>query len=84
MNRNTSGRDTLLRKIQEVDFALYETTLYLDTHPDDEKALQLLHEYAESSKMLKQKYQSLFGPFTADANTENTWEWIHGPWPWEM
>ena len=84
MNRNTSGRESLLKKIQETDFALYETTLYLDTHPNDEKALALHKEYANASMELKQKYQSLFGPLTPAANTENTWEWVHGPWPWEM
>ena len=84
MNKNTAPRDVLMRNIQETDFALYEITLYLDTHPHDEKALALLKEYAERSKELKHKYQSLYGPLTPAANTADTWEWVCGPWPWEM
>ena len=84
MNRNAENRNALLRKIQEIDFALYETTLYLDTHPCDEKALHLHKEYASASKELKEQYQMQYGPLTPAANTEDAWEWLRGPWPWEM
>ena len=84
MNSNARNREALMRKIQEVDFALYETTLYLDTHPCDEKALKLHKEYAEASKELKKHYSEMFGPLTPAHNMQDAWEWVCGPWPWEM
>ena len=84
MNTNMRNREALMRKIQEVDFALYETTLYLDTHPHDEKALALHKEYAEASKNLKKHYNEMFGPLTPADNMSDKWEWVCGPWPWEM
>ena len=84
MNRNCQNRDALLKKIQETDFALYETTLYLDTHPDDEKALCLHKEYTAASKELKHMYNETYGPLTPADNTQDSWAWVCGPWPWEM
>ena len=84
MSRRSPAQTALLLKIQETDFALYETTLYLDTHPDDEKALCLHKEYAAASKQLKHEYESQYGPLTPAGNKGDTWEWLCGPWPWEM
>ncbi|MFR8975716.1 MAG: spore coat protein CotJB, partial [Eubacteriales bacterium] len=33
-----------MRKIMEIDFALNEMVLFLDTHPNDKKALALYHK----------------------------------------
>ena len=33
------NRDELMRKIQETGFALYDLTLFLDTHPQNQMAL---------------------------------------------
>ncbi len=85
MNTNVPNRAALLRKIMEVDFALNETVLYLDTHPDCKRALALYHEYAEKSKELKTCYNENYGPLSPDDNVSKTsWDWICAPWPWEM
>ena len=51
-------REEMAMKIRELDFALVELGLYLDTHPDDRRALCLHNNYARQVKDLKDKYQS--------------------------
>ncbi|MFR8975985.1 MAG: spore coat protein CotJB, partial [Eubacteriales bacterium] len=42
------------------------------------------HKYADKSRELKAVYNENFGPLTpADNLSEDCWEWVHGPWPWE-
>ena len=41
------ARKELLQKINEVSFAVNDITLYLDTHPCDEKALAYHEEMSE-------------------------------------
>ena len=40
-------RAEMMKKIREYNFAVIELGLYLDTHPDDAKALCLYREYAK-------------------------------------
>lgn len=75
-------REEMAMKIRELDFALVELGLYLDTHPDDRKALCLHNHYAKKVKELKDKYQRVYGPLTMDYPC-NKWRWLEMPWPWE-
>ena len=45
MNQQMSQKQ-LLQWINMVSFAVNDITLYLDTHPDDEEALNYLKHYA--------------------------------------
>ncbi|TLS35469.1 spore coat protein CotJB [Pseudalkalibacillus caeni] len=75
-----------LKKLQAIDFAMMELTLYLDTHPDDSKAIEQYNEYSEKRKDLKQKVEEEYGPLMLKEknNKENQWEWSQGPWPWQV
>ena len=74
----------LLMRLSALQFGMVETRLFLDTHPDDRKALALYHKYAEKSRELKAYYNENFGPITPSDNlSQESWEWVHGPWPWE-
>ena len=75
-------REEMIMKIRELDFAIIELALYLDTHPDDRKALCLHREYAKEVKELKDKYQKVYGPLTINFPC-NKWRWLEEPWPWE-
>lgn len=75
-------REEMAMKIRELDFALVELGLYLDTHPEDRKALCLHNNYARQVKELKDKYQKVYGPLTMDYPC-NKWRWLEQPWPWE-
>lgn len=76
------SREEMASMIKGYDFALTELGLYLDTHPNDNKALCLFRKYANISKNLKDAYQKVYGPLTQDFPC-NKWRWLEEPWPWE-
>ncbi len=78
---NNMSRKEMMMKIRELDFAIIELGLYLDTNPDDEKALCLHREYTKKVKDLKDKYQKVYGPLTIFYPC-NKWRWLEEPWPW--
>ena len=86
MNNNEACKEMtraeMLQKIREYNFAIIELGLYLDTHPEDQKALCLHREYAKKLKDLKDKYQKVYGPLTIYYPC-NKWRWLEEPWPWE-
>lgn len=79
---NDSMREQMLMKIKELNFAIIELGLYLDTHPDDQRALCMHREYCKKLKELKDKYQKVYGPLTIFFPC-NKWRWLEEPWPWE-
>lgn len=84
-NENTVDccqKEEMLQQIMCYDFAINELALYLDTHPEDEKALCLHRKYAREAKDLKDKYQKVYGPLTINFPC-NKWRWLEEPWPWE-
>ncbi|RHW34147.1 spore coat protein CotJB [Neobacillus notoginsengisoli] len=77
----------LMRQIQAADFVLVELTLYLDTHPDDENALQQFKQYSDFSRKIKQEFEQKYGPllqFGVSNNPGPRWDWGSGPWPWQV
>ena len=72
----------MLMKIRELDFAVIELGLYLNTHPDDQRALCLHRKYTKELKELKDKYQKVYGPLSIYFPC-NKWRWLEEPWPWE-
>lgn len=75
-------REEMMSRIKELNFAIIELALYLDTHPDDEKALCLHRKYCKELKDLKDKYQKVYGPLSIYYPC-NKWRWLEEPWPWE-
>ena len=76
----------LRRRLYELDFAIYELTLFLDSHPESEKALELMREYREKRAAVADEYREKFGDLirtAADAPAEGSWKWTDGPWPWD-
>ena len=51
-----------LEQIQAADFVLVELTLYLDTHPGDENAIQQFNQYSEYCKQLRAMFEPRYGP----------------------
>ena len=75
-------RAEMLNEIKCLAFAIQELALYLDTHPDDEKALCLHNKYCREYRDLTDKYQKVYGPLTINYPC-NKWRWLEEPWPWE-
>ncbi|MCA1009497.1 spore coat protein CotJB [Halobacillus halophilus] len=89
MNNPSEGatqRYELMEKIQMVDFALVELTLYLDTHPNDSQAIQQFNELAVQSRDLKANYEKHFGPLRQYGASFSgyPWNWKDSPWPWQL
>jgi len=81
-NYCSDHRSEMIEKIRSLDFAVTDLALYLDTHPEDQKALCLHREYCKELKECKDKYQKVYGPLTITFPC-NKWRWLENPWPWE-
>lgn len=77
-------RKSMLIYLMELDFALVETNLYLDTHPTDENALKLHNTLVEKYRNLECMYESKFGPITAKSKSRFPWQYVEEPWPWQI
>ena len=77
-----TARENMIHQIKSYQFAITELALYLDTHPDEERALCLHRKYTRELKDLKDKYQKVYGPLTIEFPC-NKWRWLEEPWPWE-
>jgi len=75
-------REEMMEQIRCLEFAINDLALYLDTHPEDEKALCLHRKYCKQCKDLRDKYQKVYGPLTINFPC-NKWRWLEEPWPWE-
>ena len=82
VDRNDCEKEQMLMKIKELNFAVIELGLYLDTHPEDQRALCLHRKYVKELKDLKDKYQKVYGPLSIYYPC-NKWRWLEEPWPWE-
>ncbi|BBF43943.1 polypeptide composition of the spore coat protein CotJB [Lachnospiraceae bacterium KM106-2] len=92
-----SERQSLMKEINEASFAIVDATLYLDTHPTDEAALQFFDEAMNKRKAAMQQYESKFEPLIIDCVNQQPasdqadtkypgmkhWRWADGPAPWE-
>ena len=74
-------RREMMEQIRCLDFAINELALYLDTHPEDSKALCLHRKYCKEVKELKDQYQKIYGPLTIKYPC-NKWRWLEEPWAW--
>ncbi len=83
---NVFTQKELMKKIQEVDFAIIDLNLFLDTHPDCSEALSLFNELSLASEKLKSEYQKNFGPLYASKSPDTVpFKWVEScyKWPWE-
>ena len=81
-NNCDSTREEMMEKIKCLNFAITELGLYLDTHPEDEKALCLHRKYCKEYRDITDKYQKVYGPLSIKFPC-NKWRWLEEPWPWE-
>lgn len=77
----------LKQKIYEIKFAIHELELYLDTHPTCRRTLALLKKYRALYAETVAQYEAKYGRYMPTRNSvpaEGRWQWIDGPWPWEI
>ncbi len=75
------NKKQLLTRLSAIDFTLTELRLFLDTHSDDEMALEMFDKYSKRYQTLKKQYEEQFGPLTL--NGKNSDDWLCDPWPWD-
>ncbi len=83
---DVSNKCEMMRKIQELDFAIIDLNLFLDTHPECKEAIALFKELSATSKSLKNDYQARYGPlFVHNSSNPEYFEWVDKceKWPWE-
>lgn len=72
-------------ELQILAFAIQELALYLDTHPEDQEALELYQAYQRLYNKAKGEYVKRFGPMGHRQMTDcDEYTWLKGPWPWEL
>ena len=79
-------RNMMKKSIDALCFSILETELFLDTHPRDAKALQMLREYRRRKREAIAAYEAKFGRYIVTKNdvpATDRWSWIDSPWPWE-
>lgn len=76
----------MLTQIMALEFTAVDFNLYLDTHPNDQRALMDYNSTVQELALLKDQYQRRFGPLTnfGYAPSQYPWAWINEPWPWEV
>ena len=80
------SKSQLKRKIFELDFAIHELVLFMDTHPTNKRALDLIEDFKEKRRELIEIFEKNYGPFIMiPRNTPKSdcWKWLESPWPWE-
>lgn len=81
-----TNRDSLLKKLTELDFMTVDLQLYLDTHATDKEAIALYNKVVRVADTVRGKYEKEYGPlcsFRSVSRCDNAWQWAENPWPWE-
>lgn len=84
LKNNAAAASELKKRIQHLDFALQEVTLYLDMHPCDCRALRYYHRIKCELDKCMALYERHCAPISNKGNeNQYEWEWAQSPWPWE-
>lgn len=74
----------MLNDINIVDFVLVDLSLYLDTHPFDQEAMEYFNHYVRIKNKMSRDFSMRFFPLTTDqAESKKEWRWGAAPLPWE-
>jgi len=79
------SKEEMMQQMQELGFYLVELNLFLDTHPDNVRALAEYNSYALQLAELRRVYFETYGPVLNFGNQPagKSFTWINSPWPWE-
>ena len=84
MQQKRMNQEELYEWNMMLGFCAVDMMLYLDTHPDDEEALNYFNQCNTLYNAAKQSYQEQFGLLNAFSEQERfSWDWNTAPMPWE-
>ncbi len=75
-------RDDIRLRLKELQFALWETALYLDVYPQDKDAMEYFSQLHSATDAAKAEYEKQYGPLSRLSPLQAK-NWTAGPWPWE-
>ena len=71
-------------ELQVLGFALHELALYLDTHRNDQEALDVYRAYQDIYHKAMMEYEKMYGAMAHGMPSDrNSYGWLDDPWPWE-
>ena len=74
----------MLNDIRIVDFVLVDLSLYLDTHPFDQEAMEYFNHYVRIKNKMSRDFSMRFFHLTTDQDeSKKEWRWGAAPLPWE-
>ena len=81
----TSEREELLKKLTILYFLTLDLHLYLNTHPNDQKAIYKYNATVLEAEKMRYEYEKYYGSLCSyrsltDSSTE--WNWASDSWPW--
>lgn len=80
---NHRSKEELEDIISKVSFAMDDTRLYLDTHPDCEEALEYFKKMQHIRHEAMREYTENHGPmYSYNIGSADSWEWNEGKMPW--
>ncbi|MDD2201205.1 MAG: spore coat protein CotJB [Firmicutes bacterium] len=80
------NREELLLRIQALEFTGIDLGLYLNTHPNDTRALADYNQISAALAQTRAAYEQAFGPLMNFGQSQSRcrWAWVDEPWPWEV
>ena len=83
MVNKTEKPVTPMSDMQTLAFIIQELALYLDTHREDQEALQMYQAYQQMYDKCMREYTQKCGPMNHRTPAEGPYRWLDDPWPWE-
>ena len=79
------NKRAMMLELQQLSFSLVDLNLFLDTHPNDQEAIDDFNELFKQYWELKSNYELQFGPLNNFGHNPAScpWSWVDEPWPWE-
>lgn len=74
---------TPLKELMALGFVVHELGLYLDTHRDDQEAMQMFQKYNKLYGEGVAEYERRYGPLQMTSSGGAAFDWVDDPWPWD-
>ncbi len=83
--RSERSEKELMDIITKVSFAMDDTRLFLDTHPDCKEALEYFQKMSRIRHEAIREYTERFGQLISYHYDDcNSWNWNSAPLPWNL
>ena len=76
-------KEKLMKILQAMDFAIYETALFLDANPKNKRALDYFKKAREMRDQIREQYVEKYGAVNFGTIHGESWDWVETPWPWQ-